>query len=100
MAEEKKKKTWLAYVFWLFLGWFGGHQFYLGKIKRGGIYLTLTVIFILTLWFGFLHPLEYLLMHFTVGNIVLYISMGCFGVVGIFLLIDLFTLPKQIRKLS
>ena len=97
---EKKKSVGLAYLFCLLLGGLGLHQFYLGKIKRGILYLIFLAIGFLTLWFGFLHPLAILLENFTLGNIVLYISMGCWVAVLILWLIDLFTLPRQIRKLS
>lgn len=33
MTEEKSKL--LAYVLWLIVGAFGGHWFYLGRIKSG-----------------------------------------------------------------
>ncbi|RAO51527.1 TM2 domain-containing protein [Micromonospora saelicesensis] len=59
-----QKETGLAYLFWLFFGFFGGHQFYLGKVGRGLLYL------------------------FT------------FGVLGLGALIDLFTLPSQVRQVN
>lgn len=58
------KDVGIAYVLWLLLGVFGGHQFYLGKTGRGVLYL-------LTL-----------------------------GVLGIGVLIDLFTLPSQTRQVN
>ncbi|MFI6256001.1 TM2 domain-containing protein [Micromonospora zamorensis] len=59
-----QKGTGIAYLFWFFLGFFGGHQFYLGKVGRGLLYL------------------------FT------------FGVLGVGTLIDLFTLPSQVRQVN
>jgi TM2 domain-containing membrane protein YozV len=59
-----QKETGLAYLFWLFFGIVGGHQFYLGKTGRGLLYL------------------------FT------------FGILGVGTLIDLFTLPSQVRQVN
>ena len=41
MYDVKKKSMLLAYVLWLFLGTFGAHRFYLGKI---GTAVTMLVI--------------------------------------------------------
>jgi TM2 domain-containing membrane protein YozV len=59
------KETGIAYLFWLFLGLVGAHQFYLGKTGRGLLYL------------------------FTLGG---FFGIGC--------LIDLFTLPAQVRQVN
>lgn len=40
----EEKNLVLAYVLWFFLGTFGAHRFYLGKIKSGITMLLLTVI--------------------------------------------------------
>lgn len=64
LVQVRQKQTGIAYLFWLFLGLVGGHQFYLGKTGRGLLYL------------------------FT------------FGVLGIGTLIDLFTLPSQVRQVN
>lgn len=58
------KSTGVAYLLLFTLGFFGGHQFYIGKIGRGVGYLFTGG------WFG----------------------------VG--LLIDLFTLPSQVRTIN
>lgn len=54
----------IAYIFWVFFGVLGIHQFYMGKVGRG----------------------------------VLYLLTG--GVFGIMWLIDLFTLPGQMRAVN
>ncbi len=33
------KSTWIAYVLWFFLGYFGVHKFYVGKTGWGFLYL-------------------------------------------------------------
>lgn len=57
-----QKDVGIAYLFWFFLGAFGAHKFYLGRIGIGVAYL-------LTL-----------------------------GFLGVGVLIDLFTLPRQVRQ--
>lgn len=64
LVQVRQKETGIAYLFWLFFGFVGGHQFYLGKIGRGLLYL------------------------FT------------FGILGVGTLIDLFTLPSQVRQVN
>jgi TM2 domain-containing membrane protein YozV len=64
LVQVRQKETGIAYLFWLFLGFVGGHQFYLGKTGRGLLYL------------------------FT------------FGILGVGTLIDLFTLPSQVRQVN
>ncbi|WP_255609642.1 TM2 domain-containing protein [Micromonospora sp. PLK6-60] len=64
LVQVRQKETGIAYLFWFLLGIFGGHQFYLGKIGRGLLYL------------------------FT------------FGILGVGVLIDLFTLPSQVRQVN
>lgn len=59
-----RKSLLLAYVLWFFLGVLGIHQFYLGKVGRGLLYL------------------------FTAG------------ILGIGVIIDLFTLPAQTRAVN
>ena len=41
---EQGKLFWLTIVFWLFLGQFGGHRFYLGYKKSAFTMLALTLI--------------------------------------------------------
>lgn len=70
------RKTWIAYLLWFVLGGFGIHKFYVGKVGMGVLYLALFVI----------------------G----WALLGAFGIVfllalGVLLIIDLFTLPRQVR---
>lgn len=54
--ENKKKSTVIAYVLWFFLGSFGGHRYFVGKIGSGIAMAALWLIGVLTTWLfiGFL----------------------------------------------
>lgn len=43
MFEEQRKKKRVAFLLWLFLGWFGVHRFYAGKTRSGIIQLLLSL---------------------------------------------------------
>ncbi|MFD1914513.1 TM2 domain-containing protein [Halodurantibacterium flavum] len=66
----------VAYLLWIFTGWFGGHRFYLGKY--------LSAILLLILW-----GLGTLLTVIGVGFILL-------GIAGLWLLIDAFLIPAMV----
>lgn len=99
--DKYKKSTGLAYLLWFFLGTLGIHKFYIGKVISGIIYAVLGLF----AWFS-------LTVELTIGvtgllseeNIsedmgpwmVLFVI--CIIIVGILLLIDLFSIPRQIRK--
>jgi len=84
--QRQSRSVGIAYLLYFFLGCLGVHKFYLGKIGWGITYILLgTLGTILTfLGIGFL-PLS------IIGGLMLFVF-------GIFLLIDLFTIPRQIRK--
>jgi len=46
LFDANKKIAVVAYILWLFLGWFGGHNFYPGRtgVAITQLILTLTVI--------------------------------------------------------
>ncbi len=41
--EENRKQKRVAYLLWLFFGWFGVHRFYAGETKTAVIQLLLTL---------------------------------------------------------
>ena len=43
VLEQNRKSTGVAYLLWLFLGWFGVHRFYTGNIKSGVAMLILAL---------------------------------------------------------
>jgi TM2 domain-containing membrane protein YozV len=53
LYEANKKTAVVAYLLWFFLGWFGAHNFYLGRIGVAvtQLILTITVLGILITFF-------------------------------------------------
>jgi TM2 domain-containing membrane protein YozV len=72
-----RKSTGTAYVLWLFVGFLGGHRFYLGRSGSGVAQLVLTILGWLTLVFG-------------IGLLFLLI-------VGVWVLVDAFLIPGMIE---
>ena len=83
-----KKSTALAYVLWFFLGGLGIHKFYIGKTEMGIFYLLLVGGIIVGAITG---------MSKEIGPAMV-IAGSCGLVLGILLLVDLFTIPRQIRR--
>ncbi len=76
--DTHAKSVWKAYLLWLFLGWFGGHRFYLG-------YINSAIFLILMSSLG----LMLTLIHFA-GVFVLFAP-------GLWLLVDAFIIPAIVR---
>jgi TM2 domain-containing membrane protein YozV len=53
MFEANKKQAVIAYLLWFFVGYFGGHNFYLGRtgVAIVQLILTLTIIGIVIMFF-------------------------------------------------
>jgi TM2 domain-containing membrane protein YozV len=53
LYEANKKTALVAYLLWFFLGWFGAHNFYLGRIgvAVAQLILSLTIVGILITFF-------------------------------------------------
>jgi len=77
--EKNKKSTGVAYALWFFLGSLGVHKFYLKNTVWGIIYIALFVLGWVTLAAG--------------------VGVAFFFALGIFLLYDLFAMPRQIKTL-
>lgn len=75
---NEAKSTVVAYLLWFFLGWFGGHRFYLGKTGSAIAQLLLTIV-------GFL-------------TIALIVGILPLAIVGIWLLVDACTIPGMINR--
>ena len=93
--EKHKKSTGLAYALWFFFGTLGIHKFYIGKAKWGALYLVLGIIGWATVFTGGIAALAN--DSSSAGSLGI-IAILCLGFVGICLLIDLFTMPKQLKK--
>ncbi|MCP3730100.1 TM2 domain-containing protein [Sphingomonas sp. MG17] len=78
MYDASRKSAGIAYVLWFFLGWLGGHRFYLGRTGTAVAQLLLSIVGWLTLVF-------------IVGIFML-------AGVGIWLLVDAFLIPGMIRE--
>jgi TM2 domain-containing membrane protein YozV len=77
MYDAQKKSIVVALLLWFFLGWLGGHRFYAGKTISAIVQLVLSLIGSALTFAG-------------VGFIVL-------GIVGVWLIVDIFLLPGMIR---
>ena len=75
--DAAKRSALLAYVLWFFLGWFGLHRFYLGRIASGVAMLVLH---------GFSWLTHFILIGF-VG----------FALLGLWWLIDALLIPGMTR---
>jgi len=81
MEQQPRKSLALAYILLLLFGSLGFHRFYFGYDAFGVIQLTLAITGALVFWYiGILY-----------GIIILV-------VLGLWLLLDIFLLPRMIRK--
>jgi hypothetical protein len=91
--DRKRKSTAVAYVLYFFLGGIGGHKFYMGKPLIGFFYALSS-----------LGSLVFLAAAFDTSDITEDIStvlaVGSLPLLwfGIMMLLDLFTIPRQIKK--
>ncbi len=91
--DRKRKSTATAYILYLFLGAFGVHKFYLGQPIKG-----ISYIFMLLGGLSFLATPALNPSAMTDASTVS--SLGAISLLGLGLnmLIDLFTIPRQIKK--
>jgi TM2 domain-containing membrane protein YozV len=99
MAKHQKS-TGVAYVLWIFLGTIGIHKFYMGKGKQGLLYLLLGLAGWIALIVGFAsgagaETAEAAGAAMAPGLVV---GVVLLGILGILLLVDLFTIPRQISR--
>ena len=77
IARTEPKSMLLAYIFWFFLGTFGAHRMYVGKMRSGLGMLGLMIA----------------------SALLLFIGIGFLGylALGIWALVDAFLIPGWIR---
>lgn len=92
--EKYKKSTGLAYVLWFFLGTLGIHKFYVGKTGWGIIYLLLGLVG----WGSLIVGLAGVAAEESGMGAGIIIAIILLSLLGIFWLIDVFTISRQIRK--
>ena len=76
--ESNKKSAGVAYLLWFFTGGVGGHRFYLGRTGSAVCQAVLGILGFLTL--------------------ILFVGFFLLGALGIWLLIDLFTLGGMVDE--
>ncbi len=93
--DKNKKSTGLTYVLFIFFGSLGIHKFYIGNKKMGLIYLFLGIVGWISLLSG---GMSAVVSEGDSGSGAAIFGLICFIVLGVLCLIDLFTIPKQVRK--
>jgi len=93
--QKHKKSVGVAYLLWFFFGSLGIHKFYLGNTKTGLLYLILGIFGWVSIFTGGGFAL---LNGSSTGGFFAILGTICLAVLGILLLIDLFTMPSQVRK--
>ena len=94
--DDHRKSTGISYLLYVFIGSIGIHKFYLGKWKMGIFYALLTIGGWSLGGFSFLGAMVGASDTDIGGALIL--GMLMLLAVGILLFIDLFTIPRQIRK--
>ncbi|NLG95624.1 MAG: TM2 domain-containing protein [Acetomicrobium flavidum] len=93
--QKRRKSLPLTYVLLIFLGALGVHKFYLGKTKQGLLYLVLGVVGFISLLIG---EFTGLISFGASGNLLFRFGLVCLGILVILLIVDLFTIPRQVRQ--
>lgn len=96
--DKNKKSIGVAYFLLIILGWTGAHQFYLGKKHKGLLYLALFLLpFIVSFFMPFI---SLMLPEEVLYSIWSFVIVLPWIVAAILLIIDLFTIPSQTRKIN
>jgi TM2 domain-containing membrane protein YozV len=96
-VERRKKTTGITYLLWFFLAGLGIHKFYQGKVLQGILYIIGPGVAFLTMIIGLGGALS---GDVETGSGVIGIGVIGLMVFGIWWLIDLFTIPRQIEKVN
>jgi TM2 domain-containing membrane protein YozV len=76
--DANKKSAGVAYLLWFFLGWFGGHRFYAGRIGSAIAILLLSIFSLLLSVVG--------------------IGLAGIAIVAVWCLVDAFLIPGMVRS--
>jgi TM2 domain-containing membrane protein YozV len=76
--DAAKKSVLVAYLFWFFIGYFGAHRFYLGRVGSG---IVMLVIFLLSM-------------------LLTVVAIGFLGLllIGLWWLVDAFLIPGMTAR--
>lgn len=77
-VDRKGKEVWIAYLLWFVLGSLGAHRFYLGETNTA---VAMAVTFVVG-W----------------ATTVILVGFLILGVLGIWVIVDLFTIPGMVEK--
>ncbi|MBD3887657.1 TM2 domain-containing protein [Phormidium tenue FACHB-886] len=95
--DRKRKSTATAYILYFLLGTIGGHKFYMGKPLTGFFYIILLSLGFLFMLGGFASAFDTTAIAEDVSA-VFAVGFLPLGLLSIMMLIDLFTIPGQIKK--
>jgi TM2 domain-containing membrane protein YozV len=80
-----------AYLLWIFLGWAGAHRFYCRRPRSGAFMLASAL-----LWF-FVGNIAYATLLITLAPVLAIIYLWAASIV-VWMLVDLFLIPRWIRE--
>jgi TM2 domain-containing membrane protein YozV len=95
--DRKRKSTTVAYILYLLFGTVGVHKFYIGKPLAGFFYICLLMLGLSCMLGGFAVAFD---PAATVEDVNTMMTAGFLpiGLLSFLMLLDLFTIPGQIRK--
>lgn len=91
--DRRRKSTGVTFALWFFLSWLGLHKFYLGRIATGIVYVVAPWILILVFVAGFVMAES----NPEAGGATAVLSGLALIVYGLWWLVDLFTIPRQVN---
>ncbi len=91
--KRRRKSTLTTYALWFFLGGFGSHKFYLGKKRKGILYVIESFVAVVFIAAGGA------LAETSPQAALVPIAIGLLGLLafGAWWFVDLFTIPRQVR---
>jgi hypothetical protein len=90
MPTELRRRTIIAYLLWICLGWTGAHRFYCRKL-RSGVFMLVSML----LW-TFVWNIAYATLLITLPPVLAIVYLWG-AAITVWLLSDLFLMPRWIR---